>query len=90
MNVKQEDNSEYLKCNNCGNINLSEHKFLYSKICLHRICDQCYNKVFSLENPVFACKLCLKPHEVKHYNIKSREELYYETDLRNRNKLLGS
>jgi hypothetical protein len=90
MNVKIEDNWEYLKCNNCMIMMTgSNFKIYHSKICLHKLCEPCYTKVFTAENPTYKCTICSKIHELKDYSLKHREDAFYENDYRIRHKLMN-
>jgi len=90
MNVVIEDNSEYIKCNNCMiTITGTNIKLFHSRICLHKLCESCYSKVFNTENPLHKCTICLKPHELKDYISKQREDLYYENDYKIRHKIMN-
>jgi len=90
MNVKNVDNSEYLICNNCTIMMTGTNiKIYHSKVCLHKLCDPCYTKIFTAETPAHKCALCTKIHEQKDYSTKQREDYYYETDYRIRHKLMN-
>jgi hypothetical protein len=79
-----------LFCNNC-NIPLTQNqKFLFSQICNHRLCENCYTKIFINKAVVSEiCKLCQKSHEIKDYKDKHREEIYYTSDSINRGKIIN-
>lgn len=90
MNVKFEDNSDFIKCNNCMIMMSGTNIRIYhSKICLHKLCEPCFTKVFTAENPVHKCTICFKLHELKDYSIKPREDAYYENDYRIRHKFMN-
>jgi len=89
MNIKNDENSELLKCSNCNLFtNIIKTKILYSKICLHRICETCFRRVITQENPIYKCNFCQKPHDHKSYSDKTKEELYFDFDYRTRQKLM--
>jgi hypothetical protein len=89
MKLKNEyeiTNSDFLNCSNC---NVPGQKLLFSQICNHRICEPCFNRIY-LQNKtnIENCKFCGKPHEIKDYKDKHREEIYYNSDLVNRARIV--
>lgn len=89
MNIKNDENTDLLKCSNCLLFtNIIKTKILFSKICLHKICETCLRKVFTQDNPINKCHFCQKPHELKSYSDKTREELYFDYDYKARQKLM--
>lgn len=90
MNVLGGENQEILQCNNCILITtVIKTKVYYSKICLHRICEPCIKKIFTVQTPVQSCKFCGKNHDIKDYSEKTRDEIYYELDYRARHKVMA-
>jgi len=89
MNIFNQEHQEIFQCNNCMIFtNIIKTKFYYSVICLHRICEPCIKKVFNKENPFYICKLCEKKHEIKDFNEKTRDEIYFEYDMKARKKVM--
>ncbi len=90
MNIKNEEIQEIFQCNNCMILtNVIKSKSYFSTLCLHRICETCLKRVFTKENPIYTCKFCERKHEIKDFSEKSRDENYFEHDLRARKKLMA-
>jgi CDK-activating kinase assembly factor MAT1 len=92
MNIKNEGQTEaeFYQCANCHLLTtLIKTKILYSRLCLHRLCETCYKKLFTPENPIYKCNFCQRTHEPKDFSDKSKEEMYYEYDFRTRHKIMG-
>ena len=63
-------------------------KFLFSHLCNHRMCENCYVKIFDKIQTVNICKICNKQHELKDYKWKPREEDFFINDSKTRNAIL--
>ena len=89
MNIKNETDpadGTLLICNECK-LSLTQ-KFLFSHLCNHRICENCYIKTFDKVETINTCKICNKPHNHSNYKWKSREDEFCFNESKVRNAIL--
>ena len=94
MNIPKFDISEYTRCSYCGNAFTSQfnRNIYYSKLCLHKLCENCYRSYVLPGKVIYKCKACNESaplSEVKDFSIKPQDELFYEADIKIRRLILS-
>ncbi len=93
MNIFNEEilGMDLQKCNRCKNLlnNVTRLKIFYSQVCLIRLCESCFKASFPSENNLFDCNFCKIRHNSSIFADRTREEIFYEYDLKARKTIMA-
>lgn len=89
LNKLKPIDSNLNECFNCkGAASILRIKLFYSLFCNHRLCEECFTKLFKSKTSV-ECAYCSRIHSSKDFSIKSKNDIFCENDQKYRKMVLS-